>query len=112
MTVRAMDMARLGLGISELVATRRIAAIELGVAPEEHEVVIARILGVRQAGQAVLSMMIGPFRVVGAIVDVLHAASMIALATLGPARTRRAAVIQTAIAGSFAAFGFLAARRR
>lgn len=107
-----MDLVRLAAGLCELAAPRRVAALEIGMTPEPHEVVIARVLGIRQVGQAAVSIITARFRVTGAVVDIAHAASMIMLAVLGPTRTRRAAIIQTAIAGSFAAAGFLAARRR
>lgn len=107
-----MDILRLGMGVSELIAPGKSAALQMGSTPEHHEIVIARVLGCRQAGQAALSIITGRFRGAGMTVDIVHAGSMIALAVFGPVRTRRAAVIQTVIGGGFAAMGFLTAHRR
>ena len=71
----------------------------------------ARVLGARQLAQALASGPVPnyPVLALGVGVDLLHAASMLALAVTG--RRRRAAFTDALIAGAFAAAGALAARQ-
>ena len=71
---------------------------------------MARVLGARQLAQALASGPVPgyPVLAVGVEVDLLHAASMLALALDG--RRRRAAFTDALIAGAFALAGALAAR--
>lgn len=72
---------------------------------------VARVLGARQLTQAVLSGPVPGYPVLaaGAAIDLIHAASMLALAADG--RRRRAALTDALIAGGFAAAGAAAARQ-
>ncbi|HEV7209827.1 MAG TPA: hypothetical protein VGN54_13965 [Mycobacteriales bacterium] len=78
---------------------------------DRHERGVARVLAGRQLGQALLSgTRPGPRALVlGAGVDLLHAASMLGLGLISR-RHRRAALTDAIIASSFAAGGAWAAR--
>jgi hypothetical protein len=71
---------------------------------------VTRVLGARQLAQALVSGPAPSYPVlaVGVEVDLLHAASMLALALAG--RRRRAAFTDALIAGAFALAGTIAAR--
>ena len=71
---------------------------------------VARVLGARQLAQALASGPLPSYPVlaVGVEVDLLHAASMLALALAG--RRQRPALTDALIAGAFALAGALAAR--
>lgn len=72
---------------------------------------VMRVLGARQIAQAaVLLTADPPAHRVGALVDGLHAASMVLLAVVSP-RLRRAAITQSVLASGFAASELAAARR-
>ena len=99
----ALHLCFPGLGASLLVRQ------PLGHGPRR----IVRLLGLRQLSQALLTGNRPSVAVLflGAEVDVAHAASMAALA-LCSSRWRRAALVDAAIATTFAAFGAAAARHR
>lgn len=105
------DTVRVALGTAEAVAPEALAALENGRRGDSVTVRVHRVLGVRQIVQGAATAAAGSAgaRRIGAVVDVLHAASMVLLAVLDPGR-RRAALVQAATAGCFAAIGAAAAR--
>jgi len=107
-----IDLARAAVGIVDLVAAPAMAAVELGHPADHVSVVAFRLLGARQIVQALITRATGGPRArrYAASVDVLHAASMALLALIDPGR-RRGALVQCAIASTFAAAEFAAARR-
>jgi len=103
----ALERGRLVVGSLDLVSGA--VRIELGRDPNRRELAIYRVLGVRQLAQAGLTGRYGHRRV-GAVVDLLHAASMALVLGLGPSRWRRGALVQLVLAAGFAAGG-MALRR-
>jgi len=76
-----------------------------GRAPDHTELLLARVLGVRHLAQAVPQLAVpGTGARLLASVDVIHAASMVALAVLSP-RERRVALTSAAAAGALAVMG-------
>lgn len=107
----ALCAARASLGTAYLTATwpDRLA----GHVATPAAVSVARVLGLRQLAQALLTCgnPSSDILVLGAAVDGLHAVSMMVLAAwLVP--WRRAALADTLIASGLAAAGVAAARRR
>lgn len=92
----ASDSIRLGAGALDLALTRTQAALELGSPPTGGDLLVYRVLGARQALQAVVTART-EWRALGAVVDVAHLASMVPVA-LGSRRWRRAALVQIAFA--------------
>jgi hypothetical protein len=109
-SAKILDVARLGVGASDLLATRTVAELDIGDVPDDLEIAVLRVLGARQIVQGTAQAFFG-FRRVGVMMDVLHAVSMIALAAFGPKRLRRAALTQTTIASGFAVLGIVLKRR-
>jgi len=97
------DLVRLTAGMLDLTAPRAMAATELGSAPRTSDVVVYRVLGARQAGQAFVTAATG-WSALGAVVDALHLASMVPVALLSR-RWRRAALVQIAVAGTLLVVG-------
>lgn len=92
----ASDLVRVAAGTLDLAATRRQAALELGSLPRPSDLAVYRVLGARQVGQAVLTARTG-WRALGAVVDLLHLASMVPV-LLASRRWRRAAAVQIGFA--------------
>jgi hypothetical protein len=88
----AADVLRAASAASDLLRARGQARAELGSAPTRGDIVVFRVLGVRQLTQAVLGRASG-LRYLGAGVDALHAASMVPV-LLVSRRWRRAAAVQ------------------
>jgi hypothetical protein len=103
--VNAVGMARLGVGVAELMAPGRIAGAVLGHVPDRRERAVVQVLGARHLGQQVAAWR-GDDLLAGPLIDVLHAASMVGLAALSR-RYRRAALASALTASAFA----VAARR-
>ncbi|HEY8319016.1 MAG TPA: hypothetical protein VIG76_09305 [Amnibacterium sp.] len=97
------DLVRLTAGVLDLTAPRVVAATELGSPPRTTDVVVYRVLGARQAGQAWVTAATG-WNALGAVVDGLHLASMVPVALLSR-RWRRAALVQIAVAGTLLVVG-------
>ena len=77
-----------------------------GTRPDGRWRVIARILGVRHLAQALLEFGERPDKVrVAALIDTVHAASVLGYAAIDRPR-RRVALADSAVAGSFAAYGW------
>ncbi len=107
----ALYGARAGYGALQLTCPTRVSRWLLHRRLDVRGQGAARVLGARQLAQALASGPVPgyPVLAVGAGVDLLHAASMLALALTG--RRRRAALTDALIAGAFAAAGALAARQ-
>jgi hypothetical protein len=103
--VRLIEVVRVGYGTAVVVAPRRMQRL-LGVAPDGPTTAVARVLGVRQVVQGLLSGVApGPEVVaLGVWVDTLHSLSMVALAGIDRRRAR-AGLTDAVVAGSFAALG-------
>ena len=97
------DLVRLSAGVLDLTAPHVVAAAELGSAPRTADLVVYRVLGARQAGQAWLTAATG-WSALGAAVDGLHLVSMVPVALLSR-RWRRAALVQIGIAGTLLVVG-------
>jgi hypothetical protein len=87
---------------------RRVLTLRDTAPPPSAAVFAARILGVRQLAQAIVTALAATPRVirVGAAVDTLHACTGIGVAVLVP-RWRRTALADAAIAACFAVGGQL-----
>jgi hypothetical protein len=106
----ALYVARSGYGALQLTSPGLVSGALLRRRPDARAQGVARVLGARQLGQALASGAAPSYPVlaVGVEVDLLHAASMLALALAR--RRRRAAFTDALIAGAFALAGALAAR--
>jgi hypothetical protein len=89
-----------------------------GRAPDRRTIAVVRVLGLRQVAQAALAAVSAArpaaarrAATVGAAVDAVHAASMLALAAWAPAR-RREALVDAGLAGAFAVAGARRAQRQ
>lgn len=101
---RAVLVARAGWGLGALVAPGAVGRV-LGLAPDDGRArLLLRFLGARDLGQAVLAATAPPPALarLGVGVDVLHAASMYALAALSR-DYRRPALTAAAIATAWTA---------
>lgn len=91
--MRTRDLVRLGYGTALLVDPQRVSVALTGTRLDRSGRVTARVLGARQALQAVVLMRGGRCRRVrraSRAVDLLHAGSMLLLAAWSPSRTRTA----------------------
>jgi hypothetical protein len=93
---------RLAHGVVLLIAPNRMSRALTGVPLDGPARAAARLLGVREVGQALLTARTGSVAVrrIGRAVDGLHALSMIALAVVSP-RRRRLALASSAVATLF-----------
>jgi hypothetical protein len=98
--VNAVGVARLGVGVAELVAPGRLGSAALGHTPDRRERMVVRALGARRLGQEVAAWR-GDDLLAGPLLDVLHAASMVGLATFSR-RYRRGALVSAVTASAFA----------
>lgn len=108
---RTLNLVRAGYGAVLLVAPAAVARAYTGRKARHNDVLLARILGVRQLVQAAACAGHADRATfeIGAEVDLGHAASTVAAAVL-LTTLRRAALIDTGVALGFAAGGALAAR--
>lgn len=97
-----LELLRIGLGVSDLVATRNMARAELGRAPDPVSMAALRVLGARQVlhGAMRLRFRSAGARHLAALVDGLHALSMAGLAVVDR-RRRRGAMVQMVVATGF-----------
>ncbi len=107
----ALEAVRGGYGVLQLARPGLIADRLLADALDRRGRGVARVLGARQLVQALASGRAPgyPVLALGVEVDLLHAASMLAVA-LADRRRRRSALTDALLAGSFAFGGALAAR--
>jgi hypothetical protein len=108
---RRMDLVRGGLGLAHLAAPGLAGRLLSGAPFGSGARAVVRVLGARQVVQAAASWARPSTAVIalGAGVDALHSASMIALAGFSR-RWRRAGLLDAAIAGALAWAGLAAAR--
>jgi len=109
-----VTLARAGYGVALLTVPGALIGLT-GAAPGRRECAVARLLGVRhlvQAGLTVVAQRADPGNSVllggGAAVDLLHAASMLALGAVDDA-VRRTALTDAAVETALAAAGAWAA---
>ncbi|QGN58506.1 hypothetical protein [Nostocoides sp. HKS02] len=102
--MRVGDAARLGYGLALLADPQGVARALTGTGLDHGEQVAARVLGVRHVAQAVVLAVDDRAlaRRAGRVVDLMHAASMLALAAWSP-RRRRIALTDATIASMLAA---------
>jgi hypothetical protein len=100
---RTVDLARLGLGVAALVAPDGLLSVSTA-RPSGAERATVRVLGARYLLQAAGGMAVRRRWVhdVDAAVDLLHAATMVALAAVS-AEHRRLALLSALTATAFAA---------
>jgi hypothetical protein len=100
------DVVRLGYGVALLVAPGATGRSMTGAPLDPRATLAARVLGVRHVVQALACLTHGTplVRRMGQATDLLHAASMGALAAYDPAR-RRQALTDGTVALAFAAAG-------
>lgn len=102
----ALAVVRAGWGCFLVVVTPGMLRA-LGLPWDGRAIVVMRVLGVRQLAQAVICRR-GRFLRVGALVDSLHAMSMLLLASTDVQR-RRAALLDATVASGFAVAGLTTA---
>jgi len=109
--VKAVQMVRVAWGLLQLATPGLVADRVLRVPLDHRAEVVARVLAARQVLQAGLLLRTPTAATlsVGAGVDGLHAASMLALAALN-ARRRPPALLDASIAAAFAVSGVVGAR--
>ncbi|AMM22647.1 hypothetical protein AX769_21150 (plasmid) [Frondihabitans sp. PAMC 28766] len=105
MTTRAttLEVVRAPLGLTELLLPNQVAEHLLGHPADARERIFIRILGARHLLQAVILLM-AKDRIahrIGAVVDVIHAGTMVAVAATDP-RRKTSATVNAAIAVVFA----------
>lgn len=113
MNTASMNAARAGYGLARLIRPQQLDDEPHGADDHTHTYTVDRLLGTRQIVQAIVLQAV-PTNVrvllLGASVDLLHAASMLALAGISGPR-RRAALAEAVAALGFAAAGAFAAQR-
>lgn len=114
-TVLLMSAGRALYGAALLAAPGPILAVAAGQAPSRRDRAVARVLGARHVAQALVSAAAGRQALApGAVVDGLHAASMVGLAARrGPGddgSIRRAELADAAVASLLAVLGLLFAQ--
>jgi hypothetical protein len=108
---RAFALLRAGYGAVLLCAPGAVIGLCTGQPASKLDRAVTRVLGARQLGQAALtarsptSMVLG----IGALIDLAHATSMLALAA-GDRPLRRAGLTDGLTASAFAAVGAIAAQ--
>ena len=110
--MNTLNAVRAGYGFARLLRPEPLADQQSGDDDDARAHTVDRVLGSRYLVQAIVSQAVPTARVLilGAAVDLLHAASMLALA--GVSRRRQSAALAEAVAAlGFAAAGALAARR-
>jgi hypothetical protein len=109
--MNTLNAMRAGYGFARLLRPEPLADQSFEGDYDARAHTVDRVLGSRHLAQAIVSQAVPTARVLllGAAVDLLHAASMLALA--GVSRRRQSAALTEAVAAlGFAAAGALAAR--
>ena len=109
-----LNAVRTAYGLARLIRPGALADEQKVGGRESRGRIVVRALGARQVVQAAASQPAptAPVLALGAGVDLLHAATMLAVAVAAPGkRRRRAALIETAAALGFAVAGASAAWR-
>lgn len=100
--LKPIELVRLGFGFAQMCAPRKILNTFDPAEADRVAVGALRILGIRNVLQAVILIAGMPhWRRGGAVVDLLHAATMVVLAT-ADRRYRAAAAISASLATVFA----------
>jgi hypothetical protein len=100
-----MSAVRAAYGVALLAAPGAVVAGLTREEPGPHERDVVRVLGARHVIQAAATACAGRSALApGAVIDTLHAASMLALAAAG-GRLRRAELADALVAGALAAAG-------
>lgn len=107
MTFRIVDGVRLFAGVR---ATTAVPVVVFARPASGAEIVLLRVLGARQVLQAVVASRTG-WRTLSAGVDLLHGASMLALAAAAPRRLGAVALRQAATAAALLLLELRAQRR-
>lgn len=109
--MRGATAARLVIGGICLTAPRQVLSLVGGLDRDESDTrPIVRVLGARLVLQAGVDVAVGPrTRVVDVVVDLAHAASMVAAAARWPTH-RRTALVSAALAGGTAVLDLAAGR--
>lgn len=104
--VRLFGVVRTAWGVTLLVAPERVLCAIDGRVPSVESVPVARVLGGRQIVQGVATALLPTRRLLrwGAVVDVLHAASMAGLAAGSP-RHRRVGLVSAGLTTAAAVTG-------
>ncbi|ALE91743.1 hypothetical protein AOC05_04380 [Arthrobacter alpinus] len=107
--MKKLELCRGLLGVCQLIRPQLLYRTVTGTTPSPGAVVLMRVLGARHVVQALLLAGAGPttqgvktWHRCGALVDLAHAATMVALAC-GDRRWRRPAGIDAALALAFSA---------
>lgn len=111
--IRGVALLRAGVGAALTVFPGRVASAAEGRPATTPARVFTRVLGVRHLTQATLTLtapqLLTPSR--GAVVDGLHAATVMVLAAVSP-RYRRAALVNAALAATFCGLGIVSAHEQ
>ena len=107
--MKTLELARLAMGLGQLICPKPLHRAATGTTPSPRTVLVMRILGARHVVQALLLVRAGPMEQggktwhrCGGLVDLAHAATMVAVAS-GDRRWRRSAAMDAAVASTFAA---------
>lgn len=107
--MKTLELARLAMGLGELFCPQPLHRAATGTPPSPGAVLLMRVLGARHVVQAMVLLRAGTMEPggktwhrCGGLVDLAHAATMVAVAS-GGRRWRRAAAIDAAVASTFAA---------
>lgn len=107
--MKQLELCRALLGVSQLIRPQLLYRAVTGTLPTPGATLVIRILGVRHLAQAVLLAGAGTtaqggktWHRCGALVDLAHAATTVALAC-ADRRWRRAAGVDAALASTFSA---------
>jgi hypothetical protein len=111
--IRVVALLRAGVGAALTVFPGRVASAAEGRPATPLACAFTRVLGVRHLTQATLTLtapqLLTPSR--GAVVDGLHAATVMVLAAVSP-RYRRAALMNAALAATFCGLGIVRAHEQ
>lgn len=101
--MKLLEVIRGLVGLCQLVRPQLLYRAVTGAPPSPGAVVVMRVLGARHLGQALLLARAGQtLHRCGALVDLAHAATMVAVAC-GDRRWRKPAGIDAVLASTFAA---------
>jgi hypothetical protein len=108
--IRGVALLRAGVGAALTVFPGRVASAAEGRPATPLARVFTRVLGVRHLTQATLTLTLTAPQLLtplcGAVVDGLHAATVMVLAAVSP-RYRRAALVNAALAATFCGLGIV-----
>lgn len=101
--MNTLELARVLVGLCQLLLPRQLYRAALGTSPPPGAVAVMRILGARHVVQGLLLARAGrTWHRCGALVDLAHAGTMVAVAC-SDRRWRKPAGVDAVLASSFAA---------